>query len=52
MQNTLECKRPLILVAPRWEEGHVVGCETLSPNESIAAVFMDAILAEIGRAHV
>ncbi len=48
MQNTLECKRPLILVAPRWEEGHVVGCETLSPNESIAAVFMDAILAAGG----
>ena len=48
MQKTLECKRPLILVAPRWEEGRVVGCETLSPNESIAAVFMDAILAAGG----
>ena len=48
MQNSLECKRPLILVAPRWEEGHIVGCETLSPNESIATVFMDAILAAGG----
>ena len=48
MQKDLERKRPVILVAPRWEEGRVVGCETLSPNESIASVFMDAILAAGG----
>ncbi len=37
--------RPLILVAPRWEEAKPYLSETLSPNEEIASVFVDAILA-------
>ena len=40
--------RPLILVAPRWEEAKPYLSETLSPNEEIASVFVDAILAAGG----
>lgn len=40
--------RPLILVAPRWEEAKPFLSETLSPNEEIASVFVDAILAAGG----
>ena len=40
--------RPLILVAPRWEEAKPFLSETLSPNEEIASVFVDAILAADG----
>lgn len=40
--------RPLILVAPRWEEERLFGHETLAPNEEIASVFVDAILAAGG----
>ena len=40
--------RPLILVAPRWEEAKPLLSETLSPNEEIASVFVDAILAAGG----
>ena len=40
--------RPLILVAPRWEEAKPFLGETLSPNEEIASVFVDAILAAGG----
>ena len=32
--------RPLILVAPRWEEARPFLSETLSPNEEIASVFV------------
>ena len=42
--------RPLILVAPRWEEAKPFLSETLSPNEEIASVFVDAILAAGGPA--
>ena len=37
--------RPLILVAPRWEEAEPFLTEMLSPNEEIASVFVDANLA-------
>ena len=40
--------RPLILVAPRWEGAKPFLSETLSPNEEIASVFVDAILAAGG----
>ena len=40
--------RPLILVAPRWEEAEPFLTEMLSPNEEIASVFVDAILAAGG----
>ncbi len=40
--------RPLILVAPRWEEAKPFLTEMLSPNEEIASVFVDAILAAGG----
>lgn len=40
--------RPLILVAPRWEEAKPFLSETLSPNEEIVSVFVDAILAAGG----
>ena len=40
--------RPLILIAPRWEESKQFGHETLSPNQEIASVFVDAILAAGG----
>ena len=40
--------RPLILVAPRWEEAKPFLSETLSPNEEIASVFVDAVLAAGG----
>ena len=40
--------RPLILVAPRWEEAKPFLSEMLSPNEEIASVFVDAILAAGG----
>lgn len=40
--------RPLILVAPRWEDAKPFLSETLSPNEEIASVFVDAILAAGG----
>ena len=40
--------RPLILVAPRWEEAKPYLSEMLSPNEEIASVFVDAILAAGG----
>ncbi len=39
--------RPLILVAPRWEEAKPLS-GTLFPNEEIASVFVDAILAAGG----
>ena len=32
--------RPLILVAPRWEEAEPFLTEMLSPNEEIASVFV------------
>ena len=40
--------RPLILVAPRWEGAKPFLSEMLSPNEEIASVFVDAILAAGG----
>ena len=40
--------RPLILVAPRWEDSKPNGFEMLSPNEEIAKVFVDAIFAAGG----
>ena len=46
--NVDPADRPLILVAPRWEEAKPFLSETLSPNEEIASVFVDAILAAGG----
>lgn len=41
-------KRPVILVAPRWEAASVEGSETIAPQEAIADCFVDAILAAGG----
>lgn len=41
-------QRPLILISPRWETGGQYGNEPLAPNETIADVFVDAILAAGG----
>lgn len=41
-------ERPLILLAPRWEEDCGHASEKLSPNESIAQYFVDAIIAAGG----
>ncbi len=41
-------RRPVILVAPRIEEGRVHETEQLSPNECAARCFMDAIFAAGG----
>ncbi len=41
-------ERPLILVAPRWTEDCEHATEPLSPNESIAEWFVDAIIAAGG----
>lgn len=41
-------RRPLILVAPRWERSVVEGSETIAPQEAIADCFVDAILAAGG----
>ena len=46
--NVDPADRPLILVAPRWEEAKPFLSEMLSPNEEIASVFVDAILAAGG----
>ena len=43
-----QSRRPIILVATRFEEGHVHKTEKLAPNECGAAVFIDAILAAGG----
>ena len=40
--------RPLILIAPRWEDSKPHGFEMISPNEEIAKVFVDAIFAAGG----
>ena len=40
--------RPIILVAPRWQDEQQFGHETLAPNEEIASVFVDAIIAAGG----
>ena len=41
-------RRPVILVAARFEEGHAHKTEKLAPNECGARVFFDAILAAGG----
>lgn len=40
--------RPVILIAPRWENAKEVNGEKLSANESIAKCFVDAIIAAGG----
>lgn len=40
--------RPVILIAPRWENAQEVNGEKLSPNEEIAKCFVDAIIAAGG----
>lgn len=46
--NAREGRRPVILVAARFEEGHAHKTEVLAPNECGARVFFDAILAAGG----
>ena len=41
-------RRPVVLVAPRWEAPVVEGSETIAPQEAIADCFVDAILAAGG----
>ena len=41
-------RRPLILIAPRWEASVVEGSETIAPQEAIADCFVDAVLAAGG----
>ena len=41
-------RRPVVLVAPRWEAPVVEGSETIAPQEAIADCFVDAILAASG----
>ncbi len=43
-----EARRPVILIAPRIEEGRIHETEQLSPNECSARCFMDAIFAAGG----
>ena len=46
--KTSQSSRPIILVAARYEEGHLHKTEKLAPNECGARVFFDAILAAGG----
>lgn len=46
--KTSQSRRPIILVAARYEEGHLHKTEKLAPNECGATVFIDAILAAGG----
>lgn len=46
--KTSQSRRPIILVAARYEEGHLHKIEKLAPNECGATVFFDAILAAGG----
>ena len=41
-------RRPVVLVAPRWEAPVVEGSETIAPQEAIADCFVDAIAAAGG----
>ena len=42
------CERPLIYVAPRFEQGRVYRDERLSPNEATTKCYVDAIFAAGG----
>lgn len=41
-------RRPIVLIAPRWEAESVLGSERIAAQEAIATCFVDAILAAGG----